>query len=189
MAIKATIHKAEIHLADLDRQVYADHAVTLARHPSETDERLLVRLLAFTLHAPASDPDSDPNAPLVFAKDIWNPDEPSLWRKDPTGRVLHWIDVGLPDEKRFTRVSPRVDLMTVIAYGQATAVWWKELQPRLTRLRNVHVHAIPPAQSQAIATLAQRSMRLQVTVQDGSIWIDDGTRSAEVTLQRLAGPP
>lgn len=183
MALKAIIHKAQINLSDLDRQVYAEHSVTLARHPSETDERMLVRLLAFALHAPTSDAES----PLVLAKDIWDPDEPSLWQKDPTGHVLHWIDVGLPDEKRFTRVAPRVDLLSVYAYGQGTALWWKELQPRLTRLRNLRIHAIPTAHSQALASLAQRSMRLQITIQDGAIWVDDGTRTVEITLDRLAG--
>lgn len=183
MALKAIIHKAQLHLSDLDRQVYAEHAVTLARHPSETDERMLLRLLAFALHAPAAE--SEP--PLVLAKDIWDPDEPSLWQKDDTGRVLHWIDVGLPDEKRFTRVAPRVEFLSVYAYGQGTALWWRELQPRLTRLRNFRVRAIPPAHSQALATLAQRSMRLQITIQDGAIWVDDGGRTVEVTLETLAG--
>jgi len=185
MALKAIIHKAQITFSDLDQQVYAEHSVTLARHPSETDERMLIRLLAFTLHAPVPGTDSD--APLVLAKDIWDPDEPSLWQKDPTGRVLHWIEVGLPDEKRFTRVSPRVDLLSVYAYGPGTAVWWKELQPRLTRLRNLRIVAIPAAHSQALAALAERSMRLQVTLQDGAVWVDDGSRSVELTLERLVG--
>jgi uncharacterized protein YaeQ len=182
MALKAIIHKAQLSLADLDRQVYAEHALTLARHPSETDERMLIRLVVFALHAPASNDDP----PLVFAKDIWDPDEPSLWQKDPTGRVLHWIEVGLPDERRFTRVSPRVDLLSVYAYGSGTTQWWKDLHPRLTRLRNVQVFGIPTAHSQALAGLAQRTMRLQITIQDGGIWVDDGTRSVEITLDRLA---
>lgn len=184
MALKAIIHKAQVHFSDLDRQVYTEHSVTLARHPSETDERMLVRLLAFALHAPPAD--SDP--PLEFAKDLWDPDEPSLWQKDATGHILHWIEVGLPDERRFLRVSPRVDRLTVIAYGSGVALGWKELQPRLTRLRNVTVISIPPAQTQALAGLAQRSMRLQVTVQDLAIWVDDGTRSVEISLDHLAGP-
>lgn len=183
MALKAIIHKAHLNLSDLDRQIYAEHAVTLARHPSETDERMLVRLLAFALHAPASLDDP----PLVLAKDIWEPDEPSLWQKDATGRVLHWIEVGLPDERRFLRVSPRVELLSVYAYGSGTALWWKDLQPRLTRLHNVRVFSIPVPQSQALAALAQRSMRLQITVQDGGLWVDDGTHSVEIALDRLGG--
>ena len=184
MALKATIYKARVQFSDLDRNVYADHAVTIARHPSETDERLLVRLLAFALNAPAG---RDELA-LEFAQDMWEPDEPSLWQKDPTGRVAHWIEVGQPDEKRLLRTSARVDRLTVFSFGSRTPIWWRDLAPRLTRLRNLTVWQIPSEQSQALAALAQRTMQLQVTVQDGSIWVDDGTSSVEVAPQRLWGP-
>ena len=177
MAIKATIYKAQVRLSDLDHNVYSEHSVTVARHPSETDERLLVRLLAFGLHAPATPEEGV----LEFAKDIWNPDEPSLWQKDPTGRIQHWIEVGLPDERRLLRVSARVDRITVYGFATNTAAWWKELEPRLTRLQNLAVRQIPSAQSQALAALAQRTMQLQLTVQDGAIWVDDGQKSVEVT--------
>ncbi len=181
MALKATIYKAQVRLSDLDRQVYGEHSVTLARHPSETDERLLVRLLAFALNAPV-DPDQPP---LEFAKDMWDPDEPSLWQKDPTGRILHWIDVGQPDEKRLLRASARVDRISVYSYGSGTGPWWKGIEPRLTRFRNLAVWQVPSDQSQALASLAQRTMQLQLTVQDGAIWVEDGTRSVEVAPCRL----
>jgi len=181
MALKATIYKAQIELADIDRNVYCDHSITLARHPSETDERLLVRLLAFTLNAP-SDPDEPP---LEFAKDMWEPDEPSLWQKDPTGRIQHWIEVGQPDEKRLLRCSARVDRITVFSFAASTGTWWKGLENRLTRLQNLTVWQIPPDQSQALAAMAQRAMQLQVTVQAGAIWVSDGTRSVEIAPQPL----
>ena len=184
MALKATIYKAEIELSDLDRNVYCDHSVTVARHPSETDERLLVRLLSFALNAPA---DQDEN-PLQLAKDMWEPDEPSLWQKDLTGRVTHWIEVGQPDEKRLLRTAARVDRMTVYSFNSSTPKWWKDLENRLTRLRNLTVWQIPSKQSQALADLAQRTMKLRVTVQDGSIWVGDGVQSVEITLHRLMGP-
>ena len=185
MALKATIYKAGIELSDLDRNVYRDHSVTVARHPSETDERLLVRLLAFALNAPA---DQNEN-PLELAKDMWEPDEPSLWQKDLTGRVTHWIEVGQPDEKRLLRTAARVDRMTVYSFNSSTPIWWKDLENRLTRLRNLTVWQIPSKESQALAALAQRTMKLQVTVQDGSIWVGEGGRSVEITLHRLMGPP
>ena len=177
MALKAIIHKAQIQLSDMDRHVYCDHSVTIARHPSETDERLMVRLTALALNAPSSQDES----PLELAKDMWEPDEPSLWQKDPTGRIQHWIEVGLPDERRLLRVSARVDRITVYGFATNTAAWWKELEPRLTRLQNLAVRQIPSAQSQALAALAQRTMQLQLTVQDGAIWVDDGQKSVEVT--------
>ena len=184
MALKATIYKAQVQLSDLDRNVYCDHSVTIARHPSETDERQLVRLLAFALNAPA-----DSNEPhLELAKDMWEPDEPSLWQKDPTGRVTHWIDVGQPDEKRLLRTSARVDRLSVYSFSSSTPIWWKDLKNRLTRLRNLTVWQIPAKESQSLAMLAQRAMQLQVTVQDGSIWVGDGAQSVEINLLRLVGP-
>jgi uncharacterized protein YaeQ len=184
MAIKATIYKAIVHLADIDRGLYADHAVTVARHPSETDERLIIRLLAFALNVPA---DTD-HGPLEFAKDMWDPDEPSLWQKDYTGDIVHWIEVGQPDEKRLLRMAARVGRVSVYSFSSSTPIWWSGLAPKLTRLRNLTVWQIPPEQSEALASLAQRTMELDVTVQDGAIWLGDGEHSLEVTLQRLAGP-
>ncbi len=184
MAIKATIYKAQIQLSDLDNNVYADHAVTIARHPSETDERLLVRLLAFALNAT----ESDGVGRLEFAKDMWEPDEPSLWQKEHTGRVSHWIEVGQPDEKRILRTSARVERLTVYSFSSSTPIWWRDLETRLTRTENLSVWRIPSEQSQALAALAQRTMQLHVTVQDGAIWVDDGTRSVEITPQCLLKP-
>jgi uncharacterized protein YaeQ len=183
MSLKATIYKAHIQLSDMDRHVYCDHSVTIARHPSETDERLLVRLLAFTLNAPSSQDDP----PLELAKDMWEPDEPSLWQKDPTGRILHWIEVGQPDEKRLLRASARVDRLTVYSFTSSTGTWWKGIETRLTRMRNLTIWQIPADQGQALAAIAQRTLQLQVTVQDAVIWVSDGTRSVEVTPKRLWG--
>ena len=151
MAIKATIHKAQLQIADMDRSVYADHNVTIARHPSETDERMMIRLLAFALNVPADDKAGN----LEFAKDLWDVDEPALWHKDYTDAVLHWIDVGQPDDKR------------------------------LMRAANLVVWQVEAAQSQALARLAARGMQLQVTIQDGTVWMSSGSDSAEITPRRL----
>jgi uncharacterized protein YaeQ len=184
MAIKATIYKAEINLSDIDRGLYADYPVTIARHPSETDERMLIRLLAFTLNVP----DDRDHGLLEFARDIWDADEPSLWQKDYTGEIIHWIEVGQPDEKRITRTTARVGRVSVYSFAASTPIWWKAIEPRVARLRNLTVWQIPADQSQALAALAQRTMSLQVTVQDGAIWVGDGTRSVEVSPMRLCGP-
>ncbi len=185
MATKATIYKAEVQLADIDRGVYGDYPVTIARHPSETDERLLVRLLAFALNVPA---DTD-HGPLEFAKDMWDPDEPSLWQKDYTGAILHWIEVGQPDEKQLLRMSARVGRVSVYSFSSSTPIWWQGIETKLSRARNLTVWQIPAPQSEMLAGLAQRTMELQVTVQDGSTWVGDGTRSIEVAPVRLFGPP
>ena len=184
MAVKATIYKAEVQLSDIDRGVYGDYPVTIARHPSETDERMLIRLLAFALNVPAD----DDHGPLEFAKDMWSADEPSLWQKDFTGAILHWIEVGQPDASRLLRWTARVGRVSVYSFSSSTAVWWKGVANELTRARNLLVWRIPAEQSAALTALAQRTMQLQVTVQDGAIWIGDGTRSIEVAPQRLSGP-
>lgn len=185
MAIKATIYKAHVQLADMDRNVYGDHSVTIARHPSETDERLMIRLLAFALNVPADDKGGN----LEFAKSLWDTDEPDLWHKDLTGQIVHWIDVGQPDDKRMMKSSPRADRMTVYTYTASSPIWWTGVQTKITRARNLDVWLIPAEQSQALATLAQRTMQLQVTVQDGSVWVGDGQNSVEVTPQRLTPQP
>jgi len=185
MATKATIHKVEVQLSDIDRGVYGDYPITIARHPSETDERMLIRLLAFALNVPGD----DEHGPLEFAKDMWDPDEPSLWQKDYTGGIVHWIEVGQPDEKRLLRVTARVERVSVYSFSASTSIWWKGIEPKLTRARNLTIWQIPPEQSTALAALAQRTMTLQVTVQDGAIWIGDGARSLEVAPMKLYGPP
>ena len=176
MAIKATIYKAEVQLSDIDRGLYGDYSVTIARHPSETDERMIIRLLAFALNVP---PDGD-HGPLEFAKDMWDADEPSLWQKDYTGDILHWIEVGQPDEKRLLRMAARVGRVSVYSFSSSTPIWWQGIEGKLSRTRNLWVWQVPPEQSEALAALAQRTMELQVTVQEGGIWVGDGVRSIEV---------
>jgi uncharacterized protein YaeQ len=184
MALKAIIHKANLQLSDIDRGVYGDHSLTIARHPSETDERMVIRLLAFALNVP----EDDQHGTLEFAKDMWNADEPALWQKDLTGQIIeHWIEVGQPDEKRLLRTTARVGRVSVYSFASSTPVWWRDIESKLTRAQNLTVLQIPSEQSRTLAALAQRTMDLQVTVQDGAIWVGDGTRSIEVTPVRLYG--
>ncbi|MEO7008677.1 MAG: YaeQ family protein, partial [Caldimonas sp.] len=178
MALKATIFKARLQLADMDRGVYADHQLTLARHPSETDERMMVRLLVYALNAPA---DAEQGA-LEFAKGLWDPDEPELWLKDLTGQIVHWIEIGQPDERRLMKASGRAGRVTVVGYSASTPIWWSGIATKITRARNIEVWQIAAAEAQALAELAQRSMQLQVSVQDGTAWVGDGERSVEVGL-------
>ncbi len=123
MALKSTIYKATLQIADIDRQLYADHALTLALHPSETEERLLVRLLAFALQVPHD----DRNGALVFARGLSDGDEPDLWQHDLSGRLLHWVEVGQPDERHLARACARAERVTLYAFGSAAAVWWAGL--------------------------------------------------------------
>ena len=184
LALKSTVYKAALQIADMDRGLYADHALTLALHPSETEERLLVRLLAFALQVPH---DTDRGA-LQFAKGLSDTDEPDLWQHDLSGQLVHWVEVGQPDDRRMVRACGRAERVTIYAYGASAPIWWGGIATKLTRLSNLAVWQIPPAEAQALAALAQRSMQWQVTVQDGTVWVSDGTHSVEVTPQALQTP-
>ena len=176
MALKSTIHKATLQIADMDRQLYAEHALTLARHPSETDERLMMRLLAFALHVPH---DTHHGA-LVFARGLSDSDEPDLWRHDLTGQLMQWLEVGQPDERRLLKASGKARHVVLMGYNNSTPIWWAGIQNKLTRLDNLDVWQVRAEQSQALAGLCERSMQLQLTVQDGHVWVSDASRSVEV---------
>lgn len=185
MALKATIFKATLQIADMDRNLYADHALTVAQHPSETDERMMVRILAFALSVPAD----DHNGALEFTKGLSDPDEPDLWQKDLTGQIVQWIDLGQPDDRRLIRASGRAERVAVWSYAASTPVWWSNIANKLTRATNLTVWQIPADQTQALAALTQRTMQLQITVQDGTVWVNNGASSVEISPVRLMAPP
>lgn len=162
MAIKATVFKAALQIADLDRHYYADHALTLARHPSETDERMMVRLLAFALYA---------NEALTFGKGLSNDEEPDLWQKDLTGAIERWIEVGLPDERAIRKACGRAKQVVVISYGRTASIWWNENRDRLQRLDNLTVLNLAQEVTLALAAIASRTMQLQCTLQEGHVMI------------------
>ena len=179
MALKATIFKAELRVADVDRGYYQDHALTIARHPSETDERMMVRVLAFALHA---------HDALTFGKGLGADAEPDLWQKDLTGAIEVWIDVGQPDERRVRRACGRATRVFVYAYGgHAVDSWWEKAATGLERITNLTVMKLSSSGSQAAAGLAQRTMELQCTIQDGQVWMGDTDRTAQVDLTLISG--
>jgi uncharacterized protein YaeQ len=172
MALKATIFKADLQIADMDRSYYADHSLTLARHPSETDERMMVRLLAFALFA---------HEQLCFGKGLCVDDEPDLWRKDLTGAIDLWVDVGLPDEKWTRKACGRARQVVIVSYGGRQAdIWWEQARDKLARLDNLRVINLPQAATQSLAGLANRTMRLQCAIQDGQVWITDGRETVQI---------
>ena len=180
MAIKSTIFKAELQIADMDRNYYHDHALTIAQHPSETDERMMVRVLAFALHADEA---------LSFGKGLSADDEPDLWQKDLTGAIQLWIDVGLPDEKLIRKACGRARQVVVYTYGgRGAEIWWNQNSSKLERLNNLTVINLPETTSQALAKLVQRTMQLQTTIQDGEIWISDNNARIQVELATLKTP-
>ncbi len=180
MALRATIYKAEIHVADNDRAYYGSHAVTVARHPSETDERLMVRLLAYALLV-------DGDEGLAFTRGLSETDEPDLWRLDLTGAIRQWIEVGLPDERRILRACGRAEEVIVFAYGRGAEVWWAGVRDRVARAGNLTVYALPAEATRALAELAERGMSLNVNVTDRSAWVSTDHGEATVELRMLTG--
>ena len=161
MALNATIYKVELQVSDMDRHYYATHALTMACHPSETEERLMVRLLAFALYA---------DDRLEFGRGISDEDEPALWRKSYTDEIELWIELGHPDETRIRKACARAQQVVVINYaGNASKIWWDKVANTLSRHRNLTVLDIGPETVRALVGLIQRSMRFQVLVQDGQL--------------------
>src|SRR5664279_1938142 len=177
MALKATIFRAELAVADLDRNYYGTHSLTIARHPSETDERMMVRLLAFALHADEA---------LEFGRGLSTEDEPDVWRRDLTGVILQWIEVGLPDEREVRKACGRAREVQVLAYGgRAVDLWWQGVREKLERQDRLAASEVPIEASRALAQLAGRTMRLQVTIQEGHIFVSDGATSVPVELRAI----
>lgn len=173
MALKATICKAELQISDMDRHYYETHALTLARHPSETDERMMIRLLAFAKHA-------DPA--LIFCKGLSDIDEPDLWKKDLTGAIELWIEVGQPDERRLLKACGRAAQVVVYSYGGNSSIWWNQIADKVARASNLAVMQIPASHSHNIAKLAQRTMQLQCLIQEGQIWLSDHDNTCQMDL-------
>ena len=173
MALKSTIYKAALSVADIDHGYYADHALTIACHPSETEERLMVRVLAFALFA---------DERLSFGKGLSSEDEADLWQKDLTDHIERWIALGQPDEKWLRKASHRSDEVVLITYGRSSIVWWQNNERELRKLDKLRVLHLPEDMSQALAARAQRGMRWQCTIQDGNIWMSDEEGAIEIRL-------
>jgi uncharacterized protein YaeQ len=181
MAIKSTIFKAHLQVADIDHNYYADHALTLARHPSETDERMMVRLAALALNAHALQDTCGGDGTLAFGAGLSDPDDPDAHLTDFTGRKRVWIEVGQPEDKPLSKACSQADAVRVYPFHHAAEVWWKGIETKLSRLEKLQVWRLPTASAQALAGLAERSMQLQATVHDGVLTLssDRGSVSME----------
>lgn len=177
MAIKSTIFKADLQIADMDRHYYQDHSLTLARHPSENNERMMLRLLCFALHA------SDA---MGFTRGLSTEDEPELWQKSLSDEIEVWIDLGQPDEKRIRKACGRAKRVFIYTYNyRSTMAWWEQMRSRLTRFDNLSIIVIPDEALQTMGSMAQRGMQLQYTIQDGEILLSNGERSVTVEPETL----
>jgi uncharacterized protein YaeQ len=176
MAQKSTIYKTELSVSDMDRHYYETHKLTVAKHPSETDERMMLRLLAFALHA---------SERLEFSKGISTDDEPDLWEKSLNGETDLWIALGLPSEKLLRQSCGKAKTVIIYSYGGKSAeVWWDKVQNGTTRFKNLSVMNISETNCAHLGDLASRSMQLQVNIQDGDVMVSLGDTMLYVTPSR-----
>ena len=169
MAPNATIYRLELQVSDMDRHHYAEYALTLAQHPSETPERLMVRLMAFALFA---------DERLEFGRGLSTDEDPDLWQRDYTGDILRWIDLGQPDESRIRKACGRAQQVVIVNYsGNGADIWWGKQGAALSRLKNLTVIDFTPETVARAVELLERSMRLTAMIQDGELQLMDEHRS------------
>lgn len=180
MATKSTIFKVSLQIADIDHSYYADHTLTLARHPSETDERMMVRLCALALQAHQLQTLCNGDGTLAFGAGLSDPDEPDVWLRDFTQRTRLWIEVGQAEEKPLTKACSKSDAVVLYCFSQAADIWWRGIENKLTRQKNLTIWRIPQTSAQALLPLAQRSMNLTATIQQGTLTLSDTAHLVDI---------
>ncbi len=175
MALKATIYKADLNIANMDVHQYGDFQLTMALHPSETIERLMVRILAYARYADEA---------LEFTKDLFETDEPALWEKDLTGQLVKWIEVGSPDEDKVKKACARCSQVAIVTYGTAVDEWYKR-NSKLKTLKNLEIWKLSLATTEAIQALCERTMQLQLNVMDGEWTLIGDNAQAVIEWEQL----
>lgn len=178
MALPPTIYRASIALADVDRNLYESLQVTVARHPSETAERLVARLLAYALCYEED---------LTFTKGICAGDEPDLWVKGPDGRIQSWIEVGLPDPERLLKASRHCERVALFAFGPVRFRWEEQHLAKLAALPNIAVVGIDFDFLSQIVSCLKRSIDWSLTVTEGALYLSVAGETFEAALEPLAG--
>jgi len=176
MALKSSIFKATLNISDMDRHYYQEHKLTIARHPSETDERMMLRIAVFALHATEN---------LSFTKGLSTDDEPDLWQKNLSEEIEQWIELGQPDEKRMRQASGKSKRVCIYCYATKSAeVWWQKAKDKFSRFDNLDVYHISESVVAQLSKLADKNMLLQATIQDGVLWLSDNDHSVEISPEQ-----
>ena len=172
MAIKSTVFKVDLQITDLDRDYYQSHLLTVARHPSETNERMMMRIIAYALHA---------SNDLTFTKGISSDEEPDIWQRNLTDEIILWIDLGQPDEKRIRQACGKSKIVVIYTYNQRSAtIWWSQVKAKLERFKNLSVINLSVANADELESMIDRTIELQCTIQDGQIWLSDNKLTVQV---------
>ncbi|KJY95389.1 MULTISPECIES: YaeQ family protein [Pseudoalteromonas] len=179
MALKATIIKARLNISDLNRHHYQQYSFTLAQHPSETDQRMMIRVLAFALNA---------NDNLVFTKGLCADDEPELWWINDDDSIHLWVELGLADDKRLKKACSRAQQVLLYAYGEGSQqAWWQKHQAKLAGFDNLRIVSLAYEDTQKLAAMASRSLDLTITIEDNEVWVSDSETSLQIPLTLLQG--
>ena len=165
MALKATIYKATIHLSDMDRNYYDTLQLTIAQHPSETDKRMMVRLIAFVLNA---------HQDLQFGKGVSDEDEAAIWQINYSEEIKLWIELGQIDEKRIKKACNRSKQVKLYCYGRGVEPWWKQIASKLEQFDTLSIEQFSETTIDALTKLINRTMEFQCSIQDGQLWLTAG---------------
>jgi uncharacterized protein YaeQ len=177
MALKATIFKVNLQISDMDRQYYQGHDLTIARHPSENDERMMLRLMAFAMNASDS---------LSFTKGISTTEEPDIWQKNLTDDIELWIELGQPDEKRIKQAANKSDRVKIYTYNKKSSdVWWKQNQQFINSLKNVEVFEFSEGAGNELTSLVEKTMQLQCMIEQAQMWLSNESHTIEISCNRL----
>jgi len=177
MALGATIFKCELNISDMDRHYYQSHSLTIARHPSENDVRMMVRVLAFALNA---------HEELSFTKGLSTQDEPDVWHKSLSDEIELWIDLGQIDEKRLRQACGKAKKMMIYTYNDKQAgPWMDQMAPHFKRQKNLSVFNIATEAAEQMAQLADKNMNLQISIQDGEVFISNDVQHISLTPNKV----
>ncbi len=176
MALKPTIYKATVNIVDMNRDIYSTEKLTLALHPSETETRMMVRLMAFVLNY-----DQD----LSFTKGLSSTDEPDLWIVRPDGSIPCWIEVGQASPERLRKAVSKADKIRLYAYGSETDIWWSKQGSAISELPKTEVFQLPAEQVEPLSQLCDRNMELTVTLSEEQLFVSSGEHQFEITLSQL----
>jgi uncharacterized protein YaeQ len=182
VALSATVFKVELGVSDVDHGYYADHTLTVARHPSENDERMVVRLLAFGLRAHRL---SDVDGELTFGPGLSTPGVPDLRLADYTGRILEWISVGQPDERALGKAAGQGEQVLLFPFAAGAPTWWRTVGPKVAGLSNLTVLQIPHEPVQQLADTVDRRVAAQVMLMEGQITMTVGGVDVTFTPEQL----
>ncbi len=177
MALGATIHVFNVQLAHVDRGIYEGLELRLARHPSESAEYLVTRLLAYCLEYTEG---------IAFSKGLSDPDEPAITVRDLTGALQGWIEIGAPEAARLHKAAKAAPHVAVYPTRDA-ASWLARLAgERIHRVEEIAIHAIDPALLTAFAAKLERRMQLELSVSEQMIYLSQGTETLSGGVTRLS---